>query len=885
MPTDQYGPEDVSNTSPENIQKLHKSDTEEHNSFLPAIRPQPENTMTPRQERALRYLERKRTRQERLVEQAMKAPIHTENMAPTLPVLRAPALRTSEGVQKATLTALEIVPPPTVETVQSRRRRRHRKIILRHLSRKHLRVARKEQQQERKRFWITISSISLAFLVIMLSLSGAGAFVAYRFYNQTQQQYTGSVLTLRDLLPKDNLKMYDSKGVLIAQLIDEGIHTAVKYQDVSQNLVDATVATEDKDFWNNQGIDLTRIIQAAIDDLHSGHVVEGGSTITQQLIKNLIVGNEDSIARKLQEVILVPELNNRYSKTDIMEMYLDSIYYGEQAYGVDAAASVYFGLVDQPSRPASKQLDIAQSAMLAGIPASPSTFDPLLHPQAAFNRFETVLNYMQRNGYIDRTEFINAIAEEQQPHFFKRAATLIDRAPHFAEFVYAQLEQTFHLTRLQLSRSDMIVHTTLDIALQDKIQKIAQSHIAELRSDHNLSNAAEVLIDYHTGAIRSLLGSIDYNDKSIDGQYDVATQGYRQPGSSFKPFVYVTAFEQGASPGQAISDEPTTISTPDSIPSTFTPLNYDLSYHGHMTIRCALQNSLNVPAVRTLEHVGIEQAMEMAQSIGITSYNGTPGYSLVLGGLGVHLLDETSAYGTFANGGVHVPYYAIDSVVIASTQQTYGHPTNPGKRAISPQLAYMMTNVLSDNTSRLPEFYDCNVLQLYSNSQADCWYGNRGSIRPAAVKTGTTNDFRDNWTVGYTTDYVMGVWAGNDDNSPMIDVTGVQGAAPIWHDSMLVAEEGHPIRNFTEPGGLVTATVTYPDGVKTTDLYLPGTVPTFALPTPTPAATPTHVTTTPTPGGNPQARTPTATPYCSNAFSFAFTPPPPGTPSPIPGWW
>ncbi len=699
MSTDQHEPEDEKNIAPENIQNDFSRHTEARNLLLPAPRPRPGNIITDRQERALRYLERKRTRQERILQNAVKAPPYEENIAPSLPVFR-----TNEGIQKATITALELVQSPTVATVQSRRHRRHRKIILRHLSRKHLRLARKQKHQEVKHFWITISSISFAFLAILLSLTGAGAFAAYRFYSQTQQQYTGAVLTLHDLMPKDNLKMYDSKGVLIAQLIDEGIHTAVTYQDISKNLVNATVATEDKSFWSNQGIDLTRIIQAAIDDLRSGHVVAGGSTITQQLIKNLVVGNENTVARKLQEIVLVPELNNLYSKTDIMEMYLNSIYYGEQAYGIDAAASVYFGLVDQPGKPASKQLDIAQAAMLAGIPASPDAFDPLDHSQAALNRFETVLSLMQRNGYIDRTDYINAIEEAQQPHFFKRPATLINRAPHFAEFVYSQLEQTFHMTRQQLSRSDMIVHTTLDIALQDKIQKIAQSHIAELRSAHNLNNAAEVLIDYHTGAIRSLLGSIDYNDKSIDGQYDVATQGYRQPGSSFKPFVYVTAFEQGTSPGQAISDEPTTISTPGSSPSTFTPTNYDLSYHGHMTIRCALQNSLNVPAVRTLEHVGIEQAMEMADNMGITSYNGTPGYSLVLGGLGVHLLDETSAYGTFADGGVHVPYYAIDEVVMASTHQTYGHPTNHGERKISPQLAYMMTNVLSDNTSRLPEF-------------------------------------------------------------------------------------------------------------------------------------------------------------------------------------
>jgi membrane peptidoglycan carboxypeptidase len=230
--------------------------------------------------------------------------------------------------------------------------------------------------------------------------------------------------------------------------------------------------------------------------------------------------------------------------------------------------------------------------------------------------------------------------------------------------------------------------------------------------------------------------------------------------------------------------------------------------------------------VKVLQHVGIDNAMKTAYNMGVTSYQGTPGYSLVLGGLGVRLLDHTSAYGTFANAGVHVPYYAVQKVVFATTGQEVDHTASAGTQVISPQLAYMMTNVLSDNTDRLPEFFDCNVLQLYSNSQTDCYGGNRGTIRPAAAKTGTTNDFKDNWTMGYTTDYVMGVWAGNDNNSAMYGIQGVQGAAPIWHEGMLLAEQGHPIRDFTNPGGLVKTTVTYPDGLNTTDWFLPDRVPT-----------------------------------------------------------
>ncbi|GAC1349957.1 MAG: hypothetical protein NVSMB27_27950 [Ktedonobacteraceae bacterium] len=789
----------------------------------------------------------------------------------------------------AVLLPPKLYPPKT--TAEKVRRRRMK--VLRHLSRKHMRAARASEHRAQRRLWTKISAISFVLLLIFLSFGTAGSLTAYNFYTQTQKKYEHRVLTLRDLLPLDNLKMYDSKGLPLMQMTDQGIHTSVTLDEVAPVSINATIATEDKNFWTNQGIDILRILRAAIDDLRSGHVVEGGSTITQQLIKNLVVGNQPTVIRKLEEIVLIPQINSLYTKHDIMEMYLNSIYYGQQAYGIDSAATIYFGLEDKPGHRASSQLDLAQSAMLAGIPSNPSAFDPRLHPKAAFERFQTVLGLMVGQQYITRADALDATIEAKSPHFFKTAASLTDRAPHFANFVIDQLVKlTGVKDRSQLSRSGMIVYTTLDINLQNIIQKIAQKHIAELRKAHNLTNAAEVLIDFHSGAIISLLGSIDYNNPAINGQFDVATQGYRQPGSSFKPYVYVTAFKQGASPAQAIEDAPTTIANPGGSPEFYSPTNYDLSFHGHMTLRCALQNSLNVPAVRVLKHVGVSSAMETAKEMGITSYQGTPGLSLVLGGLGIRLLDHTSAMGTFANNGVHVNYYAISKIIAGTTHKViYDHQSDPGKRVISPQLAYMMTNVLSDNTARIPEFFDCNVLQLYSKSQASCYNGNRGVVRPAAAKTGTTQNFRDNWTVGYTTDYVMGVWAGNDDNSPMYQVTGVQGAAPIWHDSMLAAEKGHPIRDFTNPGGLQQATVTYPDGVKTTDWFFPDKVPTSVLPTPTPQPTPVpsgtpnpnnSTTPTPQPVGDTSASS-TAHPYCPSVFSFAFNPPSPDQTGN--GWW
>ncbi len=351
------------------------------------------------------------------------------------------------------------------EAIASAHWLQHRKARVRHLSRKH----RHEEQQASRRKWTAIGSVVLVLLVIFVSLSGVAAYAGFRFYSDTQAKYIPRLLTLHDLMPRDNLKMYDSQGVMIAQLADQGVHTTVTLDQVAPILVNATVATEDKDFWTNSGIDILRIIQAALQDLRSGHVVEGGSTITQQLIKNLIVGNETSIDRKLQEIVLTPELNSHYTKHDIMEMYLNSIYYGEQAYGIDAAATLYFGLEDQPGKTAAMQLDIAQAAMLAGIPSSPSANDPLIYPEAGLQRFQVVLDLMVNQHYITNVQALDALKEAQRPNFFKRPTSLRDRAPHFVNFVLSQLEQTYHLTREQLSRSDMIVTTTLNIALQDKI--------------------------------------------------------------------------------------------------------------------------------------------------------------------------------------------------------------------------------------------------------------------------------------------------------------------------------------------------------------------------------------------------------------------------------
>ncbi|HEY6286413.1 MAG TPA: transglycosylase domain-containing protein, partial [Ktedonobacteraceae bacterium] len=386
----------------------------------------------------------------------------TPNPAQGLPSLR-------------TLPELPMYAPHSTLLVDALQKQRLRKIVLRRYSRNQLRAARVRERRTNRRLWITIASTTLALLVVFLSVGSTAGYVGYRFVHTTQTTFQHSVVTLSDLLPLDNLKIYDSKGVLIDQLTDNGIHTSVTFDQIAPITVNATVATEDKNFWSNQGIDVVGIIRALLTNLESGRVVEGGSTITQQLIKNLIVGNQPTIVRKLEEIVLAPQVNTDYTKQGILTMYLNSIYYGNQAYGIDAAASVYFGLQDKPGHSAASQLDIAQSAMLAGLPSNPTFFDPLAHPQTAMQHFVTILDLLVAQRYISTADKYDAIQEEQGKNFFKTAATLQNRAPHFANFVLAQLQKMFHIKNPgDLSRSGMVVYTTLDISLQDKIQKIMQ---------------------------------------------------------------------------------------------------------------------------------------------------------------------------------------------------------------------------------------------------------------------------------------------------------------------------------------------------------------------------------------------------------------------------
>ncbi|HEY0754507.1 MAG TPA: transglycosylase domain-containing protein [Ktedonobacteraceae bacterium] len=691
--------------------------------------------------------------------------------------------------------------------------------IRRHMKRKHLHRSNLHYAQV-DRAGTRWSLMPLAVSTLALIFLAGSFFVIYTaFVAAINQRYQNQIVTLTSLLPGDSLRMYDEHGTRIFEAADQGLQTSEPLNAISPLLVHAEIAIEDQSFWTNPGYDITGIVRAAISDWNSRHVVAGGSTITQQLIKNVVVGNEDTVIRKFEELILAPQATNYYTKQQIMDMYLNTTYYGNQAYGAEAAAFVYFGLQDKPAATAAAQLDLAQSAMLAGIPQNPTQYNPFLYPRATFYRLQAVLTQLQVQHYITPDQEQAALTEAQSPHFLKPGIINNTLAPHFEAYALSELATLLHVKENELARSGLIVQTTLDLPLQNQILKIAQQNVKLLAKTNNLTNAAEVLIDFHNGAIRVLLGNIDPNNRAY-GQFDVATQGYRQPGSTFKPFVYATAFKSGFSPGMPILDSRTSFPLCCGLPS-YTPANYDLGYHGLISARAALQNSFNIPAVKLLYRTGVDASLQTAQTMGITSYTGSPNYTMVLGTLGVHLLDITSAYGAFANAGLEVPARAITSITNTEGKTVYQIPLN-SKRVLSPQVAFLMTNVLSDNKARSFEFGACSALYLYTSTQTQCNQGKPGTVYPSAVKTGTSQNFADNWTIGYTTDYVMGVWAGNNNNSPMHNVIGVTGAGPIWHQGMLLAEHGRVPTNFPIPSGVVSRTVRYTVGLTTTDWYIEG---------------------------------------------------------------
>lgn len=595
---------------------------------------------------------------------------------------------------------------------------------------------------------------------------------------------------------KTGTTILDRNGQVLFQGYGAQPTSLVSINDIPDSLKLATLASEDPDFYDHPGVSWRGTLRAAVTDITHQSRAEGGSTLTQQLVKNALLTNDKKFERKYKEILLATQLEQQYSKDQILEMYLNETYYGQGSSGVEAASQTYY------HKPAS-QLTLAESALLAGLPLGPSRLDPNVSLDAATGRRDYVLARMAELGKITQAEAAAAKAQpialagtpeaEQPGAMVVYAKTIVIRAPHFVFYVLDQLRSTYGEEMIE--NGGITVKTTLDITKQDLAQQTVTTQINKL-AEHHVTNGGLVSLDPKTGDILAMVGSTDYNAPGF-GNVNV-TLSDLQPGSSFKPIAYATAFKKGWTGATIIQDTP--FSAPSGDGTMYTPMNYDLKFHGNVTVRKALDNSLNIPAVKTLQFAGIPDTIQTAHDLGITTLSNPSSYglALVLGGGEVRPIDMATVYATFANNGTKVEPRSILRVDDRYGKDiTKSHQAAP-QNVLDPRVAYMITNILSDDTSRQPEFPANGPLTLPG--------------RPAAAKTGTTNDFRDNWTVGYTPQLVTAVWVGNNDHSAMNNVDGITGAAPIWHEYMTGALADQPIVNFPVPAGITVAKVCYADG-------------------------------------------------------------------------
>ena len=652
-------------------------------------------------------------------------------------------------------------------------------------------------------------------LLVVLAGAAVAAFGVYKYYS-----IAATLPNVDDLKNRashfETTRILDRNGDVLYEILDPhaGRRTYVPLSKISPYMVAATLATEDKHFYEHPGVDFWAVARAFWQNYTTGEVVSGASTITQQLARALLLSPQErsqrTYRRKLREAILAMEITRRYSKDEILELYLNEVYYGNLAYGVEAAAETYF-------HTSAEKLTLAQAAFLAGLPQAPAVYDPYTNRTAAMQRYKQVLALIyqtsQEQGCIQVSNSAHPVCvgqddilqawQEMEAYKFPPPEIPM-RFPHWVNYIRSLLEQRYDPQTIY--RSGFTVYTTLDPTMQRKAQEIVSQQVQALAAKH-VTDGALVAIRPSTGEILAMVGSADFYNEAIHGQVNMALAP-RQPGSSIKPYTYLAAFEKGWTPATLIWDVPSEFppsGNPNDPRPPYKPVNYDHRFHGPVTVRTALANSFNIPAVKTLQFVGIyddpktpqkDGLIGMAERLGITTLTRKDyGLSLTLGGGEVTLLEHTAAYAVLANGGKRVPPVAITRIVDYRGKTVYEYTPPAGVQVVRPEHAYLITSILSDNQARAWEFGLNSPLHLPF---------------PAAAKTGTTNDFRDNWTMGYTPDIAVGVWVGNADNSPMINSTGLTGAAPIWSAFMQYAENylthGHPTP-FVQPPGIVTYTI------------------------------------------------------------------------------
>ncbi len=560
-------------------------------------------------------------------------------------------------------------------------------------------------------------------------------------------------------------EFYDRKGEVIYSMYQDKNRVPVAFKDISKYLKQGTVAVEDKSFYDHGGISQTGIIRAALTTIFKGDV-QGGSTITQQLIKNTLLSSERSLPRKIKEAILATEVEKRYTKDQILEMYLNDAPYGGTYYGVGTAAKGYFG--KEP-----KDLSLLESAILAGMPQNPSRFSPFIGEKDAWKgRTKDVLRRMEEDGYISDKQRTDA--EKQLAKYKFGGSKENIEAAHFVFFVRKWVAEEFGEKGLD---QGLKIKTTLDFDAQKKLQQIVHDEVEDLQEDYDLGNGALVMLDSQNGDILALVGSYDYSNEAY-GKFDVATQGHRQPGSALKPIVYATAFEKKYTPATVLMDVETEFGVPKEGEEPYKPQNYDGKFRGPVQMRFALANSLNVPAVKTLGLVGIRDFLQKANQMGMETLAPTDenmnrfGLSIALGGGEVTLLELTSAFTVFANGGNKVDVQFIEEIRDYNNKVIYKKPKPKPKQVFSKEVSFLISHILSDDTARAEAFGRGSLLNIPGKT--------------VAVKTGTTDEKRDNWAVGYTKNITIGVWVGNNDNSKLNErvASGTTGATSIWNKAM-----------------------------------------------------------------------------------------------------
>lgn len=609
-------------------------------------------------------------------------------------------------------------------------------------------------------------------------------------------------------------RIYDRNDELLYDVFDQVKRTPVKLDQVPQELKQATIAIEDKSFYSHPGFSI-RGISRAVFNILIHQRLQGGSTLTQQLVKNVLLTRQRTLLRKWREFILALQIERKYSKDEILQMYLNEAPYGGPAWGVQAAAERYFDKSAQ-------DLNLIESAFLAGLPQRPTIYSPY-HGDAWKGRTEAVLRRMREDGYISKEEHEKAVEEIGKLEFSSPQGVV--KAPHFVMYVKKLLADMFGEKLVE--GGGLKVTTSLDWELQEEAQEIVSDQIDKV-AYLNINNGAAVVLEPQTGQVLAMVGSRGYDSEKIDGKFNVITQALRQPGSSIKPVTYVTALKKGYTASTLLMDVRTVF--PQKGNEDYVPVNYDGTYHGPMQVRYALGNSINVPAVKMLAMVGLESMLSTAEEMGISSLAPTEenlkrlGLATTLGGGEVKPLGMGSAYLAFANGGIKREPTVLLKVEDHEGNVLYENKQVKGKQVLSPGEAFLISDILSDNQARTITFGQTSGLVI----------GNR----KVAVKTGTTNDMKDNWAVGWMPKALVLSWVGNNDNSSMKRVaSGISGATPIWREIMIKTIEKYGYEDFKQPPDIVTADVDRVSGYRAhdsfpsrTEYFVKGTVPNEADP-------------------------------------------------------